>query len=229
MTMPAARLGTTRASYDTVAADYAELLAAELDKKPLDRAMLAAFAEVVRAAGAGPVADVGCGPGRVTAHLTGLGVTAFGVDLSPGMIEVARRRHPDLEFGVGSMTALDIEDGTLGGVLAWYSTCHTPLEQLPSAYAEFHRVLAPGGHLLTAFKVGGEQVHLDRAYGHEVDLDVYRHGPDEVAALLTKAGFVVTGRLTREADVDGSYRESTAQAFIMATRSDIPLAPRPTR
>ncbi|HEX4812014.1 MAG TPA: class I SAM-dependent methyltransferase [Nonomuraea sp.] len=84
-------LRATRAAYDTVAADYAELLRDELDAKPLDRVMLAAFAEYARAPGAGEVADLGCGPGRVTAHLHALGVNAFGVDLSPEMIAVARR------------------------------------------------------------------------------------------------------------------------------------------
>lgn len=49
-------LHTIRASYDTVAVDYAKLLSTELADKPLDRAMLAAFAELVRATGAGPVA-----------------------------------------------------------------------------------------------------------------------------------------------------------------------------
>ncbi len=103
-------LRTTRAAYDTVAADYAELLSTELAAKPLDRALLAAFAELAQAAGVGPVADLGCGSGCVTAHLHSLGLSAFGVDLSPAMITVARRAHPGLQFDVGSMTALDLLD-----------------------------------------------------------------------------------------------------------------------
>ena len=99
--------------------DYSGRFGDELAAKPLDRAMLAGFAELVRAVGAGPVADIGCGTGRVTAHLTGLGLSAFGIDLSPQMIAVARRSHPDLRFDVGSMLALDLPDGALGGVPAW--------------------------------------------------------------------------------------------------------------
>lgn len=98
-------LTTTRESYDTVADDYAELVKSLLAKEPLGRAMLAAFAEHVRADGGQPVADLGCGPGHVTAHLNSLGVSAFGVDLSPKMVEIARRTYPDLRFEVGSMTA----------------------------------------------------------------------------------------------------------------------------
>ncbi|MFE9767899.1 class I SAM-dependent DNA methyltransferase [Streptomyces sp. NPDC005808] len=213
----ASHVDTTRASYDTVAAEYADLLRSELENKPLDRAMLAAFAEHVRASG-GPVADLGCGPGQVTAHLEALGVDAFGVDLSPGMVAVARRDHPHLRFEVGSMAALGIKDASLAGALAWYSTVHTPVDELPLFFSEFHRVLAPGGHLLIAFKVGDDHVHLAHAYGHDLDLEVHRFPPDRVAELLRAAGLVEVARLVREAD----GWEKTPQAFVLARKPEGP-------
>ncbi|MEV0218502.1 methyltransferase domain-containing protein [Streptomyces sp. NPDC050704] len=204
----------TRASYDTVAADYAELAENELDNKPLDRAMLAAFAEKVRAGGGGTVADLGCGPGRVTVHLERLGLDAFGVDLSPEMVAEARRRHPRLRFEVGTMAGLDIKDDSLAGAIVWYSTVHTPPEELPVFFEEFQRVLAPGGHLLLAFKVGDERVHLEHGYGHDIDLDVYRFPPERVVELLRRAGLVEVARLVREAD----EWEKTPQAFVLARK-----------
>ncbi|MET8129922.1 hypothetical protein ABZV67_16490 [Streptomyces sp. NPDC005065] len=77
-------LRETRASYDTVAVDYAELVRPAFEADMLGRSMLGAFAELVQGAGNGPVADVGCGPGHVTAHLHSLGLAAFDVDLSRG-------------------------------------------------------------------------------------------------------------------------------------------------
>ncbi|WP_392964302.1 class I SAM-dependent DNA methyltransferase [Streptomyces sp. LN245] len=213
------RLHATRTSYDTVAADYAELLKDELGR-PLDLAMLAAFAERVRADGGGAVADLGCGPGRVTVHLEKLGLDAFGIDLSPGMVAVARRTHPHLRFEVGTMTGLGLGDGTLAGALVWYSTVHTPIDELPVMFAEFHRVLAPGGHLLIAFKVGDEQVRLEHAYGHDVDLDVHRFPPERVAGLLRNAGLSEVARLVREAEAP----EKTPQAFVLARRTGDPLS-----
>lgn len=203
-----------RAAYDAVAVDYAALLRDELAAKPFDRALLGAFAELVLSGSAGPVADVGCGPGRVTAYLHGLGVETFGIDLSPAMVAVARLAHPDLRFEVGTMTALNLADGALGGILAWYSIIHTPPEHLPGVFAEFHRALGPGGYLLLAFQVGDHCVHLEHAYGHTVSLDAYRRSPDRIAELLTHAGFDVVARLVREPDP----AEKTPQANIVARK-----------
>ncbi|MFE2165003.1 class I SAM-dependent methyltransferase [Streptomyces sp. NPDC059447] len=214
-------LSSVRASYDTVAVDYARLLGTELSGRPLDRGMLSAFAEYVRGDGRGdgsggrPVADVGCGPGRVTAHLAGLGVPTFGIDLSPAMVAVARRTYPGLRFDVGAMAALDVADGVLGGVLAWYSTVHTPPAELPALFTEFARVLAPGGHFLIAFKAGDRQARLEHAYGHPVGLDVYWTPPELIAGLLAGAGLTEVGRLVREPAED----EAGPQGFLLARKA----------
>ncbi|WP_327745240.1 class I SAM-dependent methyltransferase [Streptomyces europaeiscabiei] len=212
-------LHATRASYDTVAADYEKLLRDELASSPFERAMLDVFAERVLGAGGGHVADLGCGPGRVTGHLASLGLDICGIDLSPEMIAVARWAHPRLGFDVGTMTALDFADGSLAGALAWYSTVHTPPAELPPLFGEFYRVLAPGGLLAMAYKVGDESVHLAHAYGHPLDLDVYRFPPDLIAELLGDAGFVESARLVQEADGPGTTA-STPQAYVLARKPE---------
>jgi SAM-dependent methyltransferase len=211
-------LRATRASYSAVAEDYARRFGNELVAKPLDRAMITGFAELVLAAGGGPVADVGCGPGRVTAFLDSLGLRASGIDLSPQMISVARRSHPGLRFEVGSMLALDLPDGALGGLLAWYSVIHVPDEELPGVFAGFCRVLAPGGYVLLGFQAGDGPLHLTQALGHEISLDFHHRRPEHVAGLLGQAGLVVRAGLLREPDEDGDFPERTQQAFVLARK-----------
>jgi SAM-dependent methyltransferase len=172
-------LAETRASYDTIAAHYTQWIRGELARRPVDRALLVAFAEIVTASGSPVVADIGCGPGRVTAHLRELGVEAFGIDLSPGMVEQARATYPELRFEVGSMLDLALDDAALGGVVAWYSIIHVPDELLPVAFAEFRRVLVPGGQLLLAFQIGDEISHRDDVDGHRVSLDFRRRLPGD--------------------------------------------------
>ncbi|MFF9351356.1 class I SAM-dependent DNA methyltransferase [Streptomyces sp. NPDC014734] len=194
----ASYLDATAHAYDDVADLYFGLVRDSLDGLPLDRATLAAFAEVVRATGPGPVAELGCGPGYLTAHLRDLGLDVFGVDLSPVMIGLAREAYPDLRFEVGSMDALaglGLADGALRGIVSWYSVIHVPPRELPPYFAEFGRVLAPGGHLLLAFfeAEGGPVTPFD----HKVTT-AYRWPVDELAGLAGTAGFVEVGRILRE-------------------------------
>lgn len=195
MTESSTHLGTTANAYDSIAVRYAAIPRDDLEAPSLDRSFLAAFADHVRADGPGPVAELGCGPGPVTALLHELGLDVHGVDLSPVMIDLAREAYPDLRFEVGSMDALDLPDGTLRGIVAWYSVIHAPAGHLPAYFAEFRRVLAPGGRLLLAFfeSEGGPLT----AFDHKVTT-AYRWPADALAALARTAGFTETGRMLRE-------------------------------
>lgn len=209
----------TRAAYDLVAADYADLLRDELAGKPLDRALLGAFAEHIAAGGGGPVADLGCGPGRIAAHLAGLGMDVSGLDLSPGMVDVARREHPGLAFEVGSMLDLPYADGELAGALAWYSVIHIPQSEQDALFAELARVVRPSGWLLLAFQVSEEAdedvVRLRHAYGHEIDLRTRRQRPARVRRRLAAAGFLTIAELVREP----AAMEKSRQAYMLAQRA----------
>ncbi|BCJ34154.1 methyltransferase [Actinocatenispora thailandica] len=189
-------LADVRRSYDTVAVSYAEFVRDALGGEPHLRTALASFAELVRAAGGGPVADVGCGPGHLTSHLRGLGLDAFGVDLSPGMIDVARRAHPGLRFDVGSMTDLDLGAASVTGLLAWWSLIHVPDEEIPTVLGEFRRVLRPDGALLLGFHVGdGSRLKTQGYGGHPMQVHVHRRRPARVSSWLRDAGFVVEAEL----------------------------------
>ena len=75
-------------------------------------------------------------------------------------------------------------------------------------------MLAPGGHLLLAFKAGDERRHLEHAYGHDLSLDVYWLPPDQVAQLSSQAGLVEIARLLREPD----ETENGPQGYLLARK-----------
>ncbi|WP_078871437.1 methyltransferase domain-containing protein [Streptomyces caatingaensis] len=201
----------TRAAYDGVVELYASMFAGRLETQPFARAMLGTFAELVRGTGNARAADAGCGPGHMTAMLADLGLDAFGLDLSPAMVEHARRVHPALRFDEARMEAMPVEDGALGGVLAHYSMIHTPPGDLPALLAEQVRVLAPGGLLLVSF-FGTEEPEPVR-FDHKV-APAYSWPVDRFAGLLTGAGLVPFARLVH----DPASERGFLDAHLLARR-----------
>lgn len=198
-------LDDTRDSYDAIAASYADETRDLLDRQLYVRAGVVLFAELVRAIGGGPVADVGCGPGHTTALLRELGVDAFGMDLSPAMIEIARREHSAARFEVGSMTDLDLADESLAGVIAWWSLIHIPDHAVPGVVGQFRRVLRPGGVLAVGFHVG-----------EEPSGDVHYRAPSRVADWLREGGFTVEAQHLLRPD------DPIPGAIVFARRPEAP-------
>jgi SAM-dependent methyltransferase len=146
--------------------------------------------------------------------LHALGLDAFGIDLSPGMIDVARRDHPGLRFEVGSMTDLDLPTASVAGLLAWHSLIHIPDDEVPAVIERFHRALRPGGPLQVQFHVGNESRLKTRGYGgHPMNVHVHRRQPEQLAAWLRDAGFEV------EAQMLLAPGEKASQAILFARRS----------
>lgn len=185
-------MDTVREAYDEMAGEYAEFARGLLESNPFERAPLDLFAESV---GDGPVADLGCGEGRITAYLAGAGLDVSGTDLSPRMIELARGAHPGLRFEVGSLERTGLPSATLAGVVAWYSLIHLPPERIPGALAEFARVLRGGGYALLGFQAAdadGDPVAFDHAV-----VEAYRWWPERLGEPARAAGFEVVLRMVR--------------------------------
>ncbi|GAB3682034.1 class I SAM-dependent methyltransferase [Saccharopolyspora tripterygii] len=178
----------TREAYDSIASSYADETRDLLDRLLHVRAGVVLFADLIRASGGGPVADVGCGPGRTSTFLRELGVDSVGIDLSPAMIEIARREHPGGRFEVGSMTRLEFDDTSLAGVLAWWSLIHIPDETVPDVLAEFHRVLRPDGVLAIGFHVGDG---VERTGAYPSKAQGYQRRPSQVSDWLRGADFAL--------------------------------------
>ncbi|MEO9323708.1 DUF480 domain-containing protein [Nocardioides sp. C4-1] len=184
-----ARDAKVRASYGAVASSYAESLIAGLDGLPFERWLLD---RVAAHAGTDPVVEVGCGPGHVTAYLAEAGADATGIDLTPEMVEEARRRYPDGVYEVGDLRSLMRPVNATGwaAVLGWYSLIHLGASELPAALEALVRPMRSDGWLVLALHSGAEVRHHDSWFDHEVDLDFVFHEPADVVGLVTAAGLV---------------------------------------
>lgn len=184
-------LDAVRASYDRVADTYVETIAGtelgDLRKQPWMRAAMNVFADAVT--DVGPVLDVGCGPGTVTAYLADRGVDVSGVDLSPRMIECARQLHPHGTFSVSSATELELAESSLGGVVAWWSLFNLPRDVLPQVLSSFARALTPGGHVIIGTHVGSDDLERTQAYGGiPVRWTTHQWQPEQLVSFIEQSG-----------------------------------------
>lgn len=211
-----------RTAYDTVATEYAEAMRDELDAKPLDRALLSAVVEMARG---GRVADIGCGPGHVTAHLAALGADVIGLDLSASMVEIARADHPGVEFAVESMTRLGLEDSSLAAAVLMYSIIHLTPADRDQAIAELRRVLRPGGIALISFHIRSEEFaagdvnRITTWFGHSVAVEGYFLEPDVVLDDLGRHGLDIVSIMTRMPHPGVEF--PSERAYVIAQRPDV--------
>jgi SAM-dependent methyltransferase len=195
-----------------VAESYAKRFFDELSRKQFDRELLERFADECPR---GRVLDVGCGPGHVGRFLRDLDVDVTGVDLSPSMVDVARRLNEGMRFEVGDMRQLDCRDGEIAGVVAFYSLIHIARESVPAVLLEFHRVIARGGRLLLAVHGGRGSITSDEFLGHPVRFEATLFELQELKELIEAAGFTVDEALRR---APYEFEAQTPRLYLAATR-----------
>jgi SAM-dependent methyltransferase len=200
--------------YDRIAEAYAEAYFDELDREPFDRNLLDRFAGHCR----GRVCDLGCGPGHVAGYLQLRGIDVFGVDLSPGMIDVARRRNSTIQFKVGDMRTLDMPSESLEGIISLYAIIHLKREAVVDVLREIFRVLQPSGKLLLACHRGQGEVHADERFGQRVCVDATLFDPDELRGYLMEAGFRVEEVLTRK---PYEFEFQMEKVYVFAMKPDV--------
>jgi SAM-dependent methyltransferase len=190
--MPSAQTRPTvvRDAYAARSREYTELFGSMESVHPSDRVLVGSWAESLT----GPVLDAGCGPGQWTDALASAGLAARGIDLVPEFVERARGKYPHLDFAVGSVDDLDAADGSLGGILAWYSLIHHDPRDIRRTLAEFARVIRPGGGLLIGFFEGARIEPFDHAV-----TTAYRWPVAELGRELDATGFEVVETHTRTA------------------------------
>ncbi|HEY5745910.1 MAG TPA: methyltransferase domain-containing protein [Chryseolinea sp.] len=209
-------------TYNATAESYAATRIDELSKKHFDRLILKEFARLNK--DSGTCADFGCGPGQTTKFLFDAGVKDIvGIDISPGMVNVAQRIFPDIKFETGDLLALPYNANHFASAVAFYAIVHFDYDQIGMAFREVNRVLRRGGHFLFSFHVGDETVHFDKANDIDVDIDLHFLQTDRILKLLSDNKFRVIDTIERLPYPDVEY--ATKRAYVWAEKFDVVVDP----
>ncbi|MFI1253920.1 class I SAM-dependent DNA methyltransferase [Streptomyces netropsis] len=139
------------------------------------------------------ILDIGCGTGLPTARrLTDAGHHVVGVDLSPGMLKLARDNVPGAEFLLGDMA--DLRDGRLGtfdGIAAFFALLMLPRPEIPHALRMLYGMLRPGGLLALSMVEADVDDFAIPFLGNTIRVSGYLR--DELRQVVREAGFEITG------------------------------------
>ena len=135
----------------------------------------------------GPVADLGCGPGELLDALSAKAQRLIGVDASPAMLEIARKkpRLAGASLRVGELEHLPLADGEARAAVMSLTLHH--LSDPRAALAEAGRVVAPGGVLVVADYLKHENELMRERFGDRW----LGFSSQEVSSWLDRAGFTV--------------------------------------
>ena len=196
--MSSDRVDATRATYDRIAQEYAQR-SGDAGSSP----EFVAWRDAVAASAQGPLVDLGCGPGRDLAAFRDAGVSCLGVDLSEGMLGVARQAG--LPVVRGDLRRPPLADGGAAVLFCCGALLHVPREDVPATLRAWRAALRPGGVLHLSTSLGGGEGWEAVPYGpgrgprggQRLERWFVHHELDPLVAAVRDAGFAVQEATTR--------------------------------
>ncbi|MFZ2167928.1 MAG: class I SAM-dependent methyltransferase [Minisyncoccia bacterium] len=146
------------------------------------------------------VLDVGCGSGVKSKYLTDHGFKVVGIDISDGLLDIARHEVPGVEFRELSMMELDTLTETFDGIFVQASLLHIPKKDAGDVVKKMAERLAPGGFLYIAVKEvradkPEEAIEKENDYGYEFERFFSYFTMSELEQYLADAGLEVVLKL----------------------------------
>lgn len=178
------------AAFDAIGARYEEAF-------PRKEGQIAAVARLLADLPPGSrVLDAGVGTGRPTARqLLDAGHTVVGVDLSEGMLELARENVPEAELYLRDVASLRVRDpgglGQFDALTCFFVMLMLPRDEIPYALRQFHQLLRPGGRFLLGMVEGGLNDAEVPFLGQVIRVSGFLR--DELRQVVCAAGFEVFG------------------------------------
>lgn len=135
------------------------------------------------------VLDIGCGPGTFTQHFVKQGFTVEGVDLSRIMIDIARKKLPQVKFQVMDMRHLDFTADNFEAIFCAYSLIHISSEEIINTLNGFRRILKSGGIVGLITQKGEADKIVVEPMDPKEKMFFNFFTKDRLTKFLTEAGF----------------------------------------
>lgn len=184
-------------SYNLVGEMYHQLFKNEMTQKEYDRVILDQFGRFFN--NTSIICDMGCGPsGHIGRYLFDKGLNVFGIDISDKCISIAREENPEMNFEQGDITCLDLPNGSLDGIISFYSIIHTPKAYQKNHFKEFNRTLRTGGKIIIVVKQGESEGYIHELLGFETDVYFTHFTEADIGRYLSDHGFKILHIETRK-------------------------------
>ncbi|NLV07157.1 methyltransferase domain-containing protein [Haloarcula rubripromontorii] len=200
------RRDIVREGYDDIAATYA----AERDGEGHERDLVARLAD--RLPAESRILDAGCGAGTPAMDVLATDHTVTGLDLSREQLRTAHERVPGPRLCQGDLAALPFPEDTFDAVVSLHAVIHVPRAEHAAVFAEFERVLEPGGRLLAALGDDQWEGTNENWLGTDTEMAWSFHGRERNRELLTEAGLSITGVETVDDELGGVFAFFEARA-----------------
>lgn len=199
--------------YSRISQPYLEHFKNELKDKLFDRVYLNAFAERNKGK---RIIDLGCGPGITSKFLIDQGCRVIGVDIAPGMVDVASHFCKTGTFVTGDMLSLNLADQSFDAAISLYSIIHFDYDNVAKAFSEIFRILKSGSEYLMSFHIGTSAVPVDSILKTPVHLILHLLEVNKIRLLLEQTGFTVVESIERHPYPEIEYQSK--RAYILAKK-----------
>ena len=144
------------------------------------------------------ILDVGCGNGKDCKYILEKGFNINGIDLSIGMLNIAKEKVPNCNFEIMDITEITYPDDSYDGIISNCSLFHIPVEELPKTLKSFKRVLKPDGKLLLILQEGNGEKMVEEPYRPGIYIYIKYFSKNEIQKLLQEYGFEIDYLLKKE-------------------------------
>lgn len=163
------------------------------------------------------VLDLGCGTGLpTTGQLVSAGHRVTGLDLSPGMVALARTNVPGAHFLRGDMIDLSPNDAEYDAVVSFFSLLHLPRSKVSEMLEIIRRSLTPGGRLCLSMVEADVDDIVIPFLGQPLRVTGYLR--DDLYTVLERAGFVIEEEQVHSYIPATTQAEPEIQIFLLCRR-----------